>query len=358
MMNFLILVAVVLLLLAVSQILRIFEIAGDLRGKKSYEVTESDGRTQAYLMPVFLVAYFAFIVWQVAKWGDRALPVSASVHGEEIDTLMAVSWWIIIPVFVVTHILLFYFAYKYVYNKNRRATFFAHSNKLELIWTAVPTVVLAALILYGLNTWNKMMDPVPEEQEPVLVELYSRQFDWTARYAGEDRKFGKASFRLIDGTNTLGMDATDANGNDDKIIRDEFHLPLNRPVQFQFRSQDVIHSAYMPHFRAQMNCVPGMITQFNFIPRYTTEEMKEITGNDEFEYVLLCNKICGAAHYNMQMKIVVESQEDYEKWLSEKPSYVPADEAGTAESAPEEVPEETTEEESEETAGEEEQIQS
>lgn len=326
-MNFLILVAVVLLIAAVAQILRIFELAGNLRGRKGYEVTDSDNRTQSWLMLVFLVGYFAFIVWQLIAWGDKVLPESASVHGEEIDTLMAVSWWIIIPVFIITHILLFYFAYKYVYDKNRRATFFAHSNKLEMIWTTIPTIVLAALILYGLSTWNEMMDPIPEEEEPVLIELYSRQFDWTARYPGEDRKFGDASFRLIGGSNSLGIDVNDENAKDDILVKDEFLLPVNQAVQFRFRSQDVIHSAYMPHFRAQMNCVPGMITQFNFVPKYTTAEMREITGNDEFEYILLCNKICGAAHYNMQMKITVVSEEEYQNWLSEKTPFVAPEEA-------------------------------
>jgi cytochrome c oxidase subunit 2 len=323
MMNFLILVAVVLLIAAVAQILRIFELSGNLRGKKGYEVTDGDNRTQALLMLVFLVVYFGFIIYQLVAWGGKVLPQSASVHGEDIDSLMTISWWIISPVFVITHILLFYFAYKYAYNKDRRADFFAHSNKLEMFWTAVPTVVLAALILYGLSTWNEMMEPIAEEEEPVLIELYSRQFDWTARYPGADRKFGDASFRMIGGSNSLGIDENDVNAKDDIIVKDEFLLPVNQAVQFRFRSQDVIHSAFMPHFRAQMNCVPGMITQFNFIPKYTTAEMKEITGNEEFEYILLCNKICGAAHYNMQMKIVVVSEEDYQKWLSEKEPFMP-----------------------------------
>ena len=344
-MNFLIVVAVILLIATVSQILRIFELAGDLRGKKAYEVSEGDNKTQSYLMLLFLVVYFGFIIWQMIQWGGKLLPESASIHGEDIDRLMTVSWIIIIPVFVITHVLLFYFAYKYAFDKNRKATFFAHSNKLEVIWTAIPTAVLAALILYGLSTWNNITVPVAEEDEPVLIELYSRQFDWTARYAGTDRKFGDASVRMISGANVLGLDSADGHAKDDVVLKDEFHLPVNRPVQFRFRSQDVIHSAYMPHFRAQMNCVPGMITQFNFIPKYTTEEMKKITGNKEFEYILLCNKICGAAHYNMQMRIVVESEEDYQKWLREKTMFMPDNAGGSQGEETEEKKEAKPEEE-------------
>jgi cytochrome c oxidase subunit 2 len=109
-----------------------------------------------------------------------------------------------------------------------------------------------------------------------------------------------------------------------------------------------LHSAYMPHFRAQMNCVPGMITQFAFTPSITTEDMRQDNdvkakvqkinnirkdnsvelvqnGEDplepyEFDFLLLCNKICGTNHYNMQMKIIVESQEDFDRWLAEQPN--------------------------------------
>ncbi len=129
----------------------------------------------------------------------------------------------------------------------------------------------------------------------------------------------------------LGLDEADTYGADDIIVK-ELHLPVGRKVNFKMRSQDVLHSAYMPHFRAQMNCVPGMTTEFSFTPIYTTEEMRqnpdvadkvkrtniiraeksaatgEVIDPWEFDYVLLCNKICGKSHYNMQMKIIVEKR--------------------------------------------------
>ncbi len=126
------------------------------------------------------------------------------------------------------------------------------------------------------------------------------------------------------------MDTTDVNGNDDKIVKAEFHLPVNKPVQFYFRAQDVIHSAYMPYFRAQMNCVPGMVTRFNFKPTKTTKEMREITGDEDFNYYLLCNKICGAAHYNMKMEIIVESEADYNAWLDEQNQFLAVEEGNQA----------------------------
>lgn len=318
MLNLLILIAVILGIIALSKVVKVLEQASTVKGIQPYEVTERDNKTQANLMPVFLVLYFAFIIWQLATWGDAMLPEAASEHGMAIDGLMNTTWSIIIPVFIITHILLFYFAWKYVYNKDRKAEYFPHNNKLEVLWTAIPALVLLILILYGLSIWNETMKPLTAEDDPIEIEIYARQFDWTARYPGEDGKFGKADVRYIGGVNSLGIDSTDQNAWDDKLVKAEFVIPVNRPVQFYFRSQDVIHSAYMPHFRAQMNCVPGMVTRFNFVPTKTTEEMREITGDPEFYYQLLCNKICGAAHYNMGMEITVVSEEEYEEWLAEQ----------------------------------------
>jgi len=166
------------------------------------------------------------------------------------------------------------------------------------------------------------MTPVPSETEHVLIEITGQQFNWTARYAGDDKKLGRSHVSLIEGVNGTGVDSSDVNAKDDKLVKGEFHLPIGVPVQFVFRSLDVIHSAFLPHFRAQMNCVPGIATQFNFTPTITTEEMRIKVGDDEFNYVLLCNKICGAAHYNMQMDVIVESQEDYDKWLAEQKTFV------------------------------------
>jgi cytochrome c oxidase subunit 2 len=260
-----------------------------------------------------------FTIYAYFAWGKHLLPESASVHGEEIDSLMNITWMIITPMFFITHLLLVFFAFKYYHRKSRTATFFAHSNKLEMIWTVVPTVVLTTLIIYGLTVWNDVTGPGPDDA--IEIELYAKQFDWTARYAGEDNVLGKSGYRLITNQNVLGVSAVDPASADDKVVRGEIHLPVGKPVMFKFHSRDVIHSAYMPHFRLQMNCVPGMTTQFHMVPKTTTAEMRTITGNDEFNYILLCNKICGGAHYNMQMDIIVESEEDYQVWLAEQKTF-------------------------------------
>jgi cytochrome c oxidase subunit 2 len=315
MVNLLIAVVIILAVIVVARVIRVFELGAALRGEDPSEVTESDNRTQATLVVLGGLFFMAYALYMFI-WGPETLPISASEHGVKTDFLLNLSWAVILPMFFITHILLIVFAYKYFYRKDRKSDFFAHSTKLEAIWTIIPTIVLTSLIIYGISTWNEITGPAPEEA--MVVELYSKQFDWTARYGGDDNRLGASGYRLIEGSNTLGVDMHDAASADDKVVRGEFHLPVGKPVLFKFHSRDVIHSAYMPHFRAQMNCVPGMTTQFHFVPTMTTAEMRVETGNPEFDYILLCNKICGGAHWNMQMNIIVESEADFNAWLAKQ----------------------------------------
>jgi len=319
MFNLLILVVLVLFVLAAARVVRIFELSAELKGGRNDDkVTDGENRNMGLLWVVFLIAFFSFCLWQLVKYKDKLLPVSASEHGVVTDRLFNITTLLITIVFILTHIVMVYQAYKNYGRKGRKATFFAHSTKLELIWTVIPAIVLSGLIAYGLTVWNNVI--YAKAEDPVLIELYAKQYDWTARYAGSDNTLGAYDFRVIGEGNDLGL-LDDGFSADDKLVKAEFHIPVNRPVLFSFRSRDVIHSAYMPHFRAQMNCVPGMETNFEFIPTITTEEMRKNVGNSKFNYVLLCNKICGASHFNMQMDIVVDTEEDYNKWLKEQKTY-------------------------------------
>jgi cytochrome c oxidase subunit II len=316
MMSFMILLVIILVAFIVARMIRIFELAADLKGEDPNAITDGDNRTQSTMFFLGILILIGYVLWSVYRWAGNMLPVSASEHGLKTDMLLNISFAIIIPMFVLCHFLLGYFAYKYAYSKERAATFFVHSTKLEMIWTVVPTVVLTTLIIYGIQTWNKITGPAPEAA--MVVEIYAKQFDWTVRYSGEDNKLGRSGYRLIEGANIPGVDMNNEFAQDDKMVKGEFHLPVGVPVEFILNSRDVLHSAYMPHFRSQMNCVPGMPTRMHMIPTITTEEMRAELGNEEFDYLLLCNKICGSAHYNMQMKIVVETQAEYDAWYAGK----------------------------------------
>lgn len=310
--NVLIAVVVLLTIAAMVQLVRVNELLSEITNKDTNEVTDEDNNKNGILFLIIGFGFLAFVIWQMITWDHLLLPPASSVHGAEIDTLMKVSMTLILVVFFALSPMLFYFAYKYRGRSGNKAYFFAHNNKLEIVWTVVPTIILTALIIYGLRTWDRAMNP--DITDATVIEVYSKQFDWTARYSGDDNILGEANYKLVEGRNTLGVDINDENASDDIVVR-EVHLPVNKPVLLKFRSRDVIHSAFLPHFRVQMNCVPGLSTQFAFTPTKTTQEMKETEGED-FEYVLLCNKICGSAHFNMQMKFVVESEEDYNKWIA------------------------------------------
>ena len=397
----LILIVVVLGILAVAQLARVYELTSKLRGKREEDISAGDNRFNGRMMWLFAVAYFGFFLWLVIEYKDKMLPIAASEHGVETDWLMNFNWAILLIAFVITNVLLFWFAGKYLYSKDRRAFWQPHNNKLELIWTVIPAAVLAVIIIYGLRTWSGITAPAGPEAE--LVELYARQFDWTARYPGADGGLGATDFRLINGTNPLGIvtresvatriaeldqeinagdsllahailsdtrtaDLTESvermrrnktriinlrslmeqdiaekgeassylHGADDIVIK-EFHLPVHKEAEILIRSQDVIHSAYLPHMRAQMNAVPGMTTLMKMVPTITTDSMRTAVMKDEsFDFILLCNKICGASHYNMQMPLVVTTSEEYDAWMKEamtKP-FQPVAEATAAPATP------------------------
>ncbi len=337
MIKLLIYVAIVLTVFAIGYLVRVFELSSSLKGNKPHIITEKDNKLMGRIMLAFLIAFFAFVIWNLVSFVPLTLPKSASEHGDTLDWLFNFNMAILFIVFTLTHILLFYFGYKYYGRDNNRATFFPHSNKLEMIWTVIPAIVLAVIIIFGLRAWNEIT--APASPDAIVVQLYAKQFDWTARYAGTDNELGASNYKLITDENTLGMDATDVKGADDIVVKDEFHIPIGKEIEFKLNAREVIHSAFMPHFRAQMNCVPGMTTMLHFTPTVTTEQMRkdpyviELTKGinearakrgekpEEFNYVLLCNKICGNSHYNMQMTIIVESLEDYNKWLSSKKPY-------------------------------------
>jgi len=380
-MNFLIILVIVLGIIATIQLARVYDLTRGISNKREEDISEADIKFNGNGMMLFYIALMIFFVWLLFFSKDIYYPEAASIHGKEIDELLTFNWWIVIPVFVIMNLLLFSFTWKYQYRKDRKAYWFPHNNKLEIIWTVVPAVVMAVIIIWGLRVWNRTM-MTDASEEAIHIELYSKQFDWTVRYGGGDNRLGPTNFNFISGTNTVGIitpetrdamlvevdaeiaklrqsladdeankvllseigreETTDKlglmqrkklrilafkremkanegskfdSGKDDVLITGDFYLPVNREILFHINARDVIHSAYMPHFRMQMNAVPGQETTFRMTPTITTAEMREKTGDPDFDYVLMCNKICGASHYNMQRKVVVVSEEEYEAWL-------------------------------------------
>nr|WP_121269606.1 cytochrome c oxidase subunit II [Pedobacter schmidteae] len=277
------------------------------------------------LFALFLIVGLYGVYWEYTVHGNMILPEAASEHGKKIDQMFNITLILTTIVFIVTHILLFAFAYFYKYTNKRKAYYYPHNNTIERVWTIVPALVLTVLVLMGFLTWRSIFYKIEDpNNKPISIEITSSQFAWAIRYAGTDGVVGVKNYKLITSTNALGIDFKDKNTLDDQSA-DEMVIPVNKPVRLILTSKDVIHSFYMPHFRVQLNTVPGMTSYFEFTPTITTEEMKAKTNDPTFKYLFLCNKICGDGHYKMQKEVKVVSMAEYEAWLKQQPTYLTDD---------------------------------
>lgn len=247
---------------------------------------------------------------------------AATDHGIEIDRMFRTTMWVAIASSGLTVFLLFFYAFRYRNKEGRKALYYPHNNKLEIIWTAVPAVVLTLLVLDGVGVWHDIWRAVPEEEIDLHFEVTGKQFGWTPRYPGADGELGHAHVSFIDlaSGNDVGFDWQDKKTRDD-FIPDTVVLPVGKKIKMHIRSQDVLHNTSIVHFRIKMDAVPGMETYFIFTPNKTTEKMREETGNEDFIYVMNCNQICGGGHWNMRLPINVVEQDEYEAWLKRQTPY-------------------------------------
>jgi len=318
MMNLVIGIGVVLVLAILYMIFRVTTLVNVVKGEEGKVV--SHNKINALLFPVFCVSSLILFFWYSYAHFDRYVMPVASEHGKITDSLFWITMGICVVAFVIISLAMFWFTYKYQYDKNRKAEFFADSHKLEILWTLVPAVVMALLIFRGLKVWNEITGPA--SKDALVVELVAQQFAWTARYPGQkDEELGKIDFRLIDATNEFGLDLTDPNSQDD-FKAAELHLPVGKEVLLKIRAKDVLHSVYLPHFRVKMDAVPGMQTVFKFVPTVTTEQMRSITRNPNFNYELACAEICGKGHFTMRFPVIIEDEESYMKWKSAQESWL------------------------------------
>lgn len=378
-----IILTIVLAIVVIIQIGRLSELAAKIRGEKEAEA-ESDKRN-AYGMMVFLVLFLLFTIGSAFYYKNSILwfgpHVSASAHGSSLDKIFNVTLFFTGIVFVATQVLLFWYAYKYRKQEGKKALYISHNNKLEVIWTAIPAVVMTFLVVSGLDAWNDVMaDVTPTEvagEDYIEIEATGMQFAWLLRHPGADNLLGTRNYQLIDGTNPLGQDWTDEKNHDD-IQPDKIVLPVGKKVRVRITSRDVLHNFDLPHFRIKMDAVPGMPTYFVFTPTVTTEQYRKNLGaldkNGEplypewhtpsdptdpesvprwkaFNYELACAELCGNGHYSMRRIVEIVTEEEYERWLGEQKSYyetsikkeeVPAEEV-SVETDTEETEEETEE---------------
>ncbi len=343
-----VLLCIALLMLIVVQISRVKELAAKLRGEEEVErrATQSIGGGLMFFMVAFLVLTAVSAYYYKNYMLGYGPHESASTNGKLIDTMFHWTLLTTYIVFVLTHIALFWYSYKYRFNRSRKAEFISHNNTLELVWMGVPAVVMAILVLGGLDSWNTIMADVGTDDEVLEVEATGSQFVWELRYPGEDGYLGRKNFRLIGGVNSLGVDFTDEKSHDDFIAAD-LVLPVGQKVRVRITAKDVLHDFYLPQFRVKMDAVPGLPTFFVFTPEKTTEEYRQglrkypeynVPDPDDpekmlwetFEYELACAELCGTGHWNMKKKVRVVSQEEFNDWYAQQQSLYATQIRGTA----------------------------
>ena len=359
---FIIILTLILIAVIAVQIGKLTELAAEIRGEE--EALKDSNNFNAAMMLVFLVLFLSGVIFSSVYYMNEMLGygpnISASVHGSSLDSTFNITLFFTGIVFVVTHILLFWYAYKFKEVKGRKALFMPHNNTLEVVWTAIPAVVMTFLVVNGLDTWNEVMADVSEDEEYIEIEATAQQFGWIIRYPGPDGLLGTRNYQLIEpGTNDLGLDWTDEKTHDDIIsssVGEHFYLPKDKKVRVRIIAKDVLHNFYLPHFRVKMDAVPGLPTYFVFTPNTTTEEYKARLGtlDDEgnpmypewhrpvdkddpeslprwksFEYELACAELCGKGHFSMKRLLRIVEEPEYKSWLADQKSYYPTSVMGT-----------------------------
>ncbi|GAO42187.1 cytochrome c oxidase subunit II [Flavihumibacter petaseus] len=323
-MSTLLIIAILLLgFIVVFQIAKASEYVAVLKGEK--KTFEQNNKINGFLLLAFMVLGLIGVYWCNEMFKGKILGEAASDHGEKIDTMLYITLALTGIVFVITQVLLFWFAYKYQHSEKRTAFYFPHNNKLEVIWTVVPAIALTVLVGFGLVYWFKITGDAPADAN--VVEITGKQFGWIYRYAGKDKVFGKKYYQNINEGkgNQLGLIWDDKSAQDDIVTSDAMYMVVNKPVKLIINSRDVVHDVGMVHFRMKMDAVPGTPTTIWFTPKFTTQEMKEKTGRPDFEYEISCDQMCGKGHYSMKGIIKVVTPAEFALWMAkQKPAYVQA----------------------------------
>ncbi len=303
------------------QIAKASEYVAVLRGEE--KARKQTNRINAFLLLAFLVAGLIGVYYCNERLKGKILGESASIQGDKIDTMLYITLAITGIVFFITQILLFWLAFKYQESDKRKAYYYPHNNKLEIIWTVIPAIALTALVGFGIYYWFKITGDAP--QDSMQVEVTGSQFKWEFRYPGRDGVFGKKYYKNIEPEkNPLGQLWDDPYNHDD-IIANALHIVVNKPVKLIINSKDVVHDVGLTQFRMKMDAVPGTPTTMWFTPKFTTKQMVEKSGDPDFVYELSCDQMCGKGHFGMRGVVIVETQEEFDRWvISQKPQYMAA----------------------------------
>lgn len=236
---------------------------------------------------------------------DWALPV-ASEHGIGVDAV--IDYLLIATGSILVIGTLAFVAFLWRYGRGKAAGSPRISARAERWWTMIPVLSMALLaeagvLLKGLPVWEQVYGETPENA--LVIEVVAQQFEWIARYPGQDGTFGSTAPEFVDQTtNKAGLDPDDPAGRDDVVVRNRLYVAVDRPVLVNLRARDVLHSFSVPAFRVKQDVVPGMVTRSQFTPT--------VPG----VYEIACAELCGMAHFRMKGRVFVQSEDEFQAWLT------------------------------------------
>jgi len=240
-------------------------------------------------VPILGVAAFVFAVIPGGIFANHWLPEDISQHGAVIDKLFMFIMYLTGVVFIVTSFLLFWFMWKYDAERNTEPVKYVHgSHTLEIIWSIIPAATLLFIAIFQMDAWADARMKYPTDKttglkKPPLLLVTGRQFEWRMQYAGEDKIIGTP---------------------DDIHLVNDLRIPVNEEIVIQIQTQDVLHSFFLPNMRIKQDVVPGMKQHIWF-------EAKK-TGT----YDIVCAELCGWGHYKMRGRLIVQSEDDFNKWMA------------------------------------------
>jgi cytochrome c oxidase subunit 2 len=213
------------------------------------------------------------------------MPESFSTFGPDIDRMYYVILVITGIVFFATEILLVYLLVKYRHREGRKAEYIHGHVTAEIVWTAVPFMIVLGIALASRGLWAEIRDPALIPPDAMEVRVVAKQFEWNATYPGPDGAFDTG---------------------DDFTLRNRFSVPVGRPVNVRLGSEDVIHSFFLPDMRVKQDAVPGMEIGVWF------------EATQAGEYPIGCAELCGIGHTRMRGTLTVLSTNDFQSWLAER----------------------------------------
>lgn len=248
-------------------------------------------------------------------WG---LPINISAHGAEIDRLIYVVHGLMAALFIGWMLFLILALFKFRARPGHQAAYkLGHFKAPTYIEVAVALFEVLLLVGFSFPVFHQVKSEFPDPAKALRIRVVAEQFAWNIHYPGPDGVFGKTDIRLIDGTNTVGLDPDDPSGKDDLVTINQLHIPVHQPVIAQLSSKDVIHSFGIPVMRLKQDVIPGQVIPVWF------EAAK--TGNFE----IACAQLCGLGHYRMRGFFTVETEDEFQAWWNqmkppEPPLAVPA----------------------------------